>query len=362
MFNNTHALDALAALCGSTSTSAPPPAAAVPMSSSPSSSYALITHQLRLQEAQQQAAAQARRQQAQQAAAQAHQQQAQQQQAADQAAQQAARQAAFASVPSDILRAYLASTAGPLGSPTPTTAINVAAPTVPYHHTPSLDHSAVRLQGYGQDVIAPAFSPSLHHASTRSPDPNAEARAMAAKIFMAQQQHAQPRQQLLQQPALMAAERREQYSQRVQAAAQQPQQQQYSLPSIALDRSQAATAPLMAHPAVSSVPAMKQQYPQAVLSSKPSSPPTVVAATAPALQQVNMKKTKVSPSPTKNNKGNKHQSHAKPLGPKKRLLVRSNSPEEQGGSGGGLKRKSSTLKSVMNEWEDKKEAKRAANR
>lgn len=174
-----------------------------------------------------------------------------------------------------------------------------------------------------------------------SPDLNAEARAIAARMLMAQQQP-QPR-----------------------------PQRQYSPPSITLDRAPVATAPVTLvtqaptfapTEAISATPIMKvehshaQAMPSLSLSHAP--PPSPLSLTAPATHVIKApppKKAKKQANPQPPQHGANTSTAKRP--PKKRLLRQGAQQEKK-----GVSKKNPIIKSVMSEWENKKEAKRAANR
>mmetsp|Transcript_5327 Transcript_5327/g.12089 ORF Transcript_5327/g.12089 Transcript_5327/m.12089 type:complete len:263 (+) Transcript_5327:314-1102(+) len=143
-------------------------------------------------------------------------------------------------------------------------------------------------------------------------------RAMATKFLMAQPQQPQHQQQ---------------------------QQLQYSLPSIALDRYPAAS--LVTHPAhyaameAVSTTTPAKQYP--VLPLSHDNPPPQMAA-PPITKSFHSNDDKAAPRPSR---CGKRVNKAK--APPKKRLARSSSP-------------GSALESVMSSWEDKQEAKKAANR
>lgn len=298
----TQALDALAALCGAV-TSVP---AAVPATSDASSknasSYALEIQQTHTQGSQAELSA------ANEAQAQVHAQQQQPQSTRQQSG-------AMLTLSTGFLKAY-----------------NNASRSNPSHVSP----------GHGAG-IAVAPSPSTFSAlRPRQPQPtlNSHAQAIALTIVMAQQQQQQQQRQQLQQPRLL------------QQPLQQPQlqspQHYYSPPSVLINKP--SPGQLFTRNRLVPAPAAAMQ-PQALMSSSHLPPvthyPQHANAEIPSARQevLQLKKPQSKPSPVL-------PPMAKKSPPKKRSSA--------GRVGGGLRDPS--LKSVMSEWEEKKLAKRAANR
>lgn len=329
---DTQALDALAALAASAPTSAN--SAGNGNNNIDLSSYAQIAQ--RLQEARA-------------AAATAHNH--------NQAA--VSRQADLSSIPTETLQAYLAS-AGLRSNAGPTASAS--------------NHAASNYGAARPGKLSHAHGSAFTGLPTNVPaqDPSAEARAIAINILMAHQQQQQDQQQhpLQQhQPPLPSMHLGHSQAQPLMALSESyadSSQRQYSLPSAALNQSPAPTHPLLAlaSPTAASAPleaTVPQQlpprpYPQVATSS--ASLQSLQSQVPVAQQMVNVpsppataKGTKRAPPPSPSNCSVSSRNSKPP--PKKRL-ARAKLQDTSTGN--------ASLKSVINEWEDKKQAKRAANR